>query len=251
MAFEKYRAIVSSDWNECLAPCGPFDVIAHTYPEFGPGLDRVFRQYTGNRMSLGQAAGVIGEMLPGPITRREMDLYLDARFEIYPGVVDLIEWCARRQILFMINTTGTIGYFQRIFAKGLLPPVPVLSAHPMIRYPAAGTDPASILALHETSDKGTHTEATARRFDVPLERVIVMGDSGGDGPHFAWAARSGAFKIGSMIKASLDGFCREKGIRIDVRFGVSYGDGEKRDAARERAFDFMALSTVIERRLGL
>jgi hypothetical protein len=26
------KAIVASDWNECLAPCGPFDPIPFAYP---------------------------------------------------------------------------------------------------------------------------------------------------------------------------------------------------------------------------
>jgi hypothetical protein len=29
----KYKGMISSDWNECLAPCGPFDPIAFAYPE--------------------------------------------------------------------------------------------------------------------------------------------------------------------------------------------------------------------------
>lgn len=32
----RYRAMISSDWNECLAPCGPFDAIAFTYPDLEP-----------------------------------------------------------------------------------------------------------------------------------------------------------------------------------------------------------------------
>jgi len=27
----KYKALVSSDWNECLAPCGPLDPISLVY----------------------------------------------------------------------------------------------------------------------------------------------------------------------------------------------------------------------------
>ena len=34
----KYKAIISSDWNECLAPTGPFDPIAFVYPEIKPRL---------------------------------------------------------------------------------------------------------------------------------------------------------------------------------------------------------------------
>jgi hypothetical protein len=34
----KYKAIVSSDWNECLAPSGPFDFISFNHPELTPHL---------------------------------------------------------------------------------------------------------------------------------------------------------------------------------------------------------------------
>ena len=52
-------------------------------------------------------------------------------------------------ILFMINTTGLMGYFQRVFAKKLLPQVPVLSANPMTRYAASVTDPPFMVDLCE------------------------------------------------------------------------------------------------------
>ncbi|MGA8831743.1 MAG: hypothetical protein ACLQT6_17200 [Desulfomonilaceae bacterium] len=47
----KYKAIVSSDWNECLAPSGPFDPISFTYPDLEPELSDLFAQYTGNQKS--------------------------------------------------------------------------------------------------------------------------------------------------------------------------------------------------------
>ena len=149
-----YRAIVSSDWNECLAPCGPFDCLAFNHPELEADLAAVFRQYSGNRISLGEATGRIRNLLPDPLSPDQMDAYLDASFTTYRGVPALIRWCLDNKILFMINTTGMIGYFQRIFAKGLLPPVPVLSAHPLIRYPGLKSDPLWVCELFETRDKG-------------------------------------------------------------------------------------------------
>ncbi|MBW2430111.1 MAG: hypothetical protein JRF56_14215, partial [Deltaproteobacteria bacterium] len=129
-----YKAIVSSDWNECLAPCGPFDFISFNQPDIRSKLSAIFRQYTANQIPLSEACGKIRKLMPNPVTPQQMDAYLDESFATYPGVPELIEWCLRENILFMINTTGMIGYFQRIFAKGLLPRVPVISAHPMIRY---------------------------------------------------------------------------------------------------------------------
>ncbi len=36
----RYKAIISSDWNECLAPSGPFDPIAFVVPGAKTGLER-------------------------------------------------------------------------------------------------------------------------------------------------------------------------------------------------------------------
>jgi hypothetical protein len=146
----------------------------------------------------------------------------------------------------MLNTTGMIGYFQRVFAKGLLPSVPVLSANPLFRFPAGAGDPGLVLDLNETRDKGRNTAAVVARMGIPAERVIVMGDSGGDGPHFEWAHRAGAFIIGSMTKHSLAAYCDEQGIAIGRRFGMVYGPGETRDVEREMAVDFRALIGTIE-----
>jgi phosphoserine phosphatase len=170
-----------------------------------------------------------------------MDAYLDRAYAVYRGVPELIEWCLSKGILFMLNTTGMIGYFQRVFAKGLLPQIPVLSANPMFRYSASATDPPTILDLIETRDKGRNTAAMAAGMGIPANRVIVMGDSGGDGPHFEWAHRAGAFTIGSMTKHSLSSFCRGRDIPIRLQFGVSYEKGAVRDEKKEKGVDFRDL----------
>jgi len=236
-----FKAIVSSDWSECLSPSGPFDFIAFNHPHLEAELSQVFRQYTGNKITLGEAGQKIRSLLPGPVTTDMMDTYLDQAFAVYRGVPELIEWCLGKGILFMLNTTGMIGYFQRVFAKGLLPRVPVLSANPLVRYATSGTDPGEVYELNETRDKGKNTAAVVQQFGIPGGRILVMGDSGGDGPHFEWAAQAGAFIIGSMTKHSLSSYCRDRRIPINLRFGVSYGDGERRDLEKEKRFDFMDL----------
>jgi len=237
----RFHTILSSDWSECLSPSGPFDFIAYNFPQLAPELNEVFRSYTGNRISLGDACLKISSLLPGPITPDMMDAYLDRSYAVYRGVPELIDWCLGKGILFMLNTTGMIGYFQRVFAKGLLPRIPVLSANPMFRYPASATDPPTILDLLETRDKGKNTAAMVASLGIPAKRVIVIGDSGGDGPHFEWAHQAGAFTIGSMTKPSLSSFCRAHHIPIRLRFGVSYEKGAGRDEEEEKGVDFRDL----------
>ena len=241
-----YRAMVSSDWSECLSPCGPFDGLSFIYPQLAEELNAVFRQYTGNRISLGRAADRIAELLPAPLSAGQMDAYLDASFATYKGVPDLIQWCLDNRILFMINSTGMIGYFQRIFAGKLLPRVPALSAHPMIHYPQSNTDPARVLELRETRDKGRNTEAVAKAEAIPADKIILMGDSGGDGPHFEWGSRTGAYLIGSMTKASLSSYCREKDISVNFRFGLDYASGKGSNPGMESDIDFRDLIATIE-----
>ncbi len=241
-----YKAIVSSDWNGCLAPCGPFDFISFAYPRLQSDLTDIFHQYTGNLISLGEAAGKIQELLPEPITPDQMDAYLDESFTTYTGVPQLIEWCSSHNILFMINTTGMIGYFQRIFAKSLLPPVPVVSAHPLISYPHNTGSSFRIYELLETRDKSKNTGEVARSLAIPAGKIILLGDSGGDGPHFKWGAAEGAFLIGSMTKPSLDAYCRAKGIAINLRFGLHYSQGEKKNQKEELEINFMDLTTTIK-----
>ena len=238
--------MVSSDWNGCLAPCGPFDFISFAYPRLKSDLSAIFRQYTGNLISLGEAAGKIRKLLPEPITPDQMDAYLDESFTTYTGVPELIEWCSSHNILFMLNTTGMIGYFQRIFAKNLLPPVPVVSAHPLIRYPQNTNGSCRFYELLETRDKSKNTDKVARSLAIPASKIILLGDSGGDGPHFEWGRANGAFLVGSMTKPSLDVYCRKKDIEIDLRFGLDYSRREKRNPQEESQVNFMDLATTIE-----
>jgi phosphoglycolate phosphatase-like HAD superfamily hydrolase len=242
---EKYKAVVSSDWSECLSPNGPFDPISFNYPELATELSSIFRHYTGNQISLSQAAHRIKGMLPARFTRNQMDAYLDASFKTYRGVPDLIEWCLSHDILFMINTTNTQAYFQRAFKKGLLPLAPVVAANPMISFAEAEDERRYVHEILEIEDKPRVTEALARSLNLLPQKVIVMGDSGGDGPHFQWAAASGAFLVGVMTKPSLAAYCRTKGININVTFGVSYALGEDRNIENEMNVNFMDLADVI------
>jgi len=75
-----YKAMVSSDWNGCLAPCGPFDFISFAYPRLKSDLSAIFWQYTGNIISLGEAAAQIRKLLPDSITPDQLDAYLDESF---------------------------------------------------------------------------------------------------------------------------------------------------------------------------
>ncbi len=240
---KRYRGMISSDWNECLAPCGPFDPMAFAYPELEANLSQVFRQYTGNLISLSEATRRIGGLLPKPITERQMDAYLDASFITYRGVVDLVKWCKEHHILFMINTTGMQGYFQKANAKGMLPQGIVVAANPMISYPGHGK---GMYEVREIEDKAKNTETVMRLHSIPAKRVILVGDSGGDGPHFAWGALVGAYLVGSMTKPSLEKHCKSKAIEINTRFGLTYSEGEKRDLEREMEVNFMGLVKVIE-----
>ena len=242
----KYRAMVSSDWNGCLAPCGPFDCISFTHPRLKPDLMAIFRHYTGNIISLGEAAAQIRGLVPKSITQDQMDAYLDESFTTYTGVPELVEWCSSHNILFMINTTGMIGYFQRIFANNLLPPVPVVSGHPLIRYPQHASGSCRFYELLEIQDKSKNTDKVARSLAIPAAKIILLGDSGGDGPHFEWGAANDAFLIGSMTKPSLGAYCREKDIEIDLRFGLDFSRVEKRNPPEESQVNFMNLATTIE-----
>jgi hypothetical protein len=245
-----FRAVVSSDWNECLAPCGPFDPLLFLYPDLGSILTDIFRMYTSNRISLGQAADQIRNTVPLPLTEEQMDAYLDSSFSTYRGVGRLIEGCLRRDILFMINTTGMTGYFQRLLAKGYLPRIPVLASNPLVSYPPKETDPDLVCEILEIDDKARRTEEVMKMFSIPPGKVILIGDSGGDGAHFEWGRSMGAFLIGSMTKPSLDAYCKRRKIPIDLRFGRSYQEGEPRDTEGEKEVDFTSLLPVVEEILG-
>ncbi len=233
-----YKAIVSSDWSECLSPNGPFDCIAFNFPALADELNHIFRQYTGNIISLTQATRAIRERLPQSLVVEQMDAYLEASFQTYKGVAELIEWCLDYDVLFMINTTGTQGYFQRVFAKKLLPTVPIVAANPSIRFADSGTETSYANEVLEIEDKPKNTEAILRAHSLPANKVVIMGDSGGDGPHFRWGAENGAFLIGIMAKNSLVGFCESTRIRVNRFFGLSYGVDQARDLEKEMKFDF-------------
>lgn len=239
-----YRAIVSSDWNGCLAPCGPFDYLAYHFPEIKGAVDNVFQSYTANRISLGQAMNHVIQLLPESITPAHMDAYLDEAFRIYPGVAELIEWCNRNALLFMINTTGAFGYFERVFAKKLLPHVKVISAHPLITFPDRTNDAAQYVALNEIEIKAVNTEAIMKQHEIPLGRQILMGDSGGDGPHFKWGFRAGGFLIGCHTKPSLYRYCKEKAITLDVDFSTGKLENRGREDGDAQALDFRRLITI-------
>ncbi|MEI7451319.1 MAG: hypothetical protein WCJ75_17050 [Desulfomonile sp.] len=241
----QYRGIVSSDWSECLSPNGPFDPIAFNYPEVVQDLSDIFKKYTGNVISLDRAISNIKDLVPQPLGIEQMDAYLDASFRTYTGVPELIRWCLERNIIFMINTTGTQGYFQRAIAKGLIPPVPIVAANPMIQFPKTDDLGRYRFEVLEIEDKPKNTAAVMKSLNLAGKKLVVIGDSGGDGPHFQWASQSGAFLIASMIKPSLKNYCRSREVFIDKFFGTVYEPGESRDTQREMAFDFMELAQVI------
>jgi hypothetical protein len=245
----KYRGLISSDWSECLSPSGPFDFMSFVYPHLTSKLSVVFRHYTANRIALSQAMQRCHELLPSPISAEQMDAYLDEKFAHYTGVPELIEACLSRDILFMINTTGSKGYFQRVFCKKLLPRVSALSAHAGLIFPASKSDPKVFFQLQEIGDKPVNTALAAKHFRIPPQNILVMGDSGGDGPHFKWAAEQKAHCLASMAKPSLKLFCTRQQIRIDKYFGISYRQGEPRHQTDEMRVDFRELIPYIFDRL--
>ena len=169
---------------------------------------------------------------------------------VYTGVPEFIRWCSDRQVLFMINTTGMAGYFQRALALKLLPAFGVLAAHFLVCYDRCATDPEFVFKLEEITDKPRHTAAVAKRFHIAPEKIIIMGDSGGDGPHFQWGAHIGATLIGSMVKPSLDRYCIEQGIAMTHRFGHAYADGETVAPEKESGYTFTDLTGIVGRVIG-
>ena len=240
-----YRAVVSSDWSECLSPNGPFDPLAFTYPQLEAELSSIFRSYTGNEISLRTATDRIRQLLPEPFTAEQMDAYLDKSFCTYTNVPELMEWCLSHDVLFMLNTTGTQAYFQRALEKKLLPPIQVVAANPVISFAAPGIETAFDFEVLEIEDKALNTEAVVSQLNIPPSKVMVMGDSGGDGPHFLWGGKNRAHLVGSMTKYSLQAFCDSAGVTIDRHFGITYAQGETRDVEREMGFDFMELTGFI------
>ena len=246
----QYRGLISTDWSECLSPNGPFDCMSFVYPELTSELAAIFRQYTGNEITLSGAMKRCRGFLPSPLNADQMDAYLDQQFVHYTGVPELIEACLSSNILFMINTTGAMGYFQRVFSKKLLPRVSALSAHPGLVFPAGESDPNVIFKLQEITDKPINTALAAKHFQIAPKNILVMGDSGGDGPHFKWAMEQNAICVASMAKPSLKVFCARQGIEIHQYFGISYENGEPRHEADEMRVDFRELVPFISDRLG-
>ena len=242
-----FKAMVSTDWNECLSPMGPFDPFIFAYPDIKEELERIFKEYTSNKMPLSKAMNLLKDICPRALTQKQMDSYLEKKFATYTGVSELIEWCKRNDVFFMINTTASIGFFQRVLARGLLPPISALSAHPAFRYGHCKTDPDMLFELLEITDKPVNTKKAADLRLIPYEKIVIIGDSGGDGPHFEWGAENGAFLVGSMTKWSLEGYCKDRGIQIDHYIGPCYAVDEKRDIEREMATDFDQLKDIIRR----
>ncbi|MDD3471177.1 MAG: hypothetical protein PHS86_00190 [Syntrophaceae bacterium] len=240
-----YKGLVSSDWNECLAPTGPFDPVAFIYPDLKKELDTIFKNYTSNQIPLSKAVSQIVGLLPKPFSIDQMDAYLERSFAIYNGVSEMIDLLASKNILFMINTTGALGFFQRIIAKKLIPAVPIIASNPFIQFPGAQTDPRFDYLVSEISDKGRNTATVIRKHGLLSSRVFLIGDSGGDGPHFSWGSSNGAYLIGSMTKASLSKYCDTNKISINKFFGVIYSENEPRDYEREYEFNFKELGLYI------
>ncbi len=244
------RGLVSSDWNECLAPTGPFDPVAFVYPELKEELGSIFKSYTSNEILLSEAVSEIVRLLPEAFSIEQMDAYLSKCFAIYAGVADMIEMLASNDILFMINTTGAQGFFQRIIANKLIPAVPIVAANPFIKFSGIETDQRFSHVVMETSDKGVNTNAVMQRFNIDASKVFIIGDSGGDGPHFGWGASIGAYLIGSMTKTSLTNYCSANNVNINKHFGLVYASNEPRDIPREQSFDFRELAHFIVERLS-
>lgn len=241
-----YNGMISSDWSQCLSPNGPFDPLTFVFPELEPELMSIFRRYTGNAISLGQAIGQIGAIVPRWPSKDKLDSYLDACFATYTGVPELIRWCRQNGILFMLNTTGFAAYFQRVFFKSLLPPIDVLSAQSKWSFNPVKNTPEHMVDLNEIEDKAHNTAAIAKQFSIAHHKIVLMGDSGGDGPHFQWGAKIGATLVGSMTKPSLSNYCRDRGITIHHHIGHTYSTGEPVSIDKERDFDFQNLIDILK-----
>ncbi len=245
-----YNGMISSDWSQCLSPNGPFDPLDYLYPDLKPDLTRIFRQYTGNEIPLGLAIDQVSAIVPDWPAADQLDRYLSSRFATYAGVPQLIQWCRRHKILFMVNTTGFAAYFQRVVANGMLPAIDVLSAQSKWRLTAQESSSMHLIELQEIEDKARNSAVIARKFSIPGHRIAVMGDSGGDGPHFEWGAAIGATLIGSMTKPSLRRYCSDRRILIHHEIGHIYQAGESISKDKESDVDFRSLIGILEPVMG-
>jgi len=248
---QNFKGIISSDWSECLSPNGPFDPLAFAFPYLQKDFERVFLTYTGNIITLQEAIRAIQEMIPSGLTQDQMDAYLDASFGTYVGVPEFLQWCLDHDILFVINTTSTQAYFQRAIHKGLVPAVPVIAGHPMTRFPGPSDGDRYSLEVLEIDDKPKNTALVMKEWGILPEQLIVIGDSGGDGPHFVWAHRQKANLIASMAKTSLVDYCRSQNVAIERFFGVIYKPGQSRELHLELQYNFMDLVPVVSEILHL
>jgi hypothetical protein len=142
-----------------------------------------------------------------------------------------------------------MGYFQRARVKRLLPALDAVSAHPMLRFASVPGVEISFHDLYEIEDKPKNTQKVMERFHLPASRLFILGDSGGDGPHFAWGAARGAHLVGCMTKPSLKAYCRKHHIRLNLDFGLSPPPGEPRDPQSEMGFDYMELATYMDQHI--
>ena len=120
----------------------------------------------------------------------------------------------------------------------------------MIRYTAGSHDPEIILPIQEISDKPIHTAVIARRFQIPDEHIVVIGDSGGDGPHFNWGARIGATLIASLAKDSLLSYCRERRIDIHHHWNPGAFAGAEEASVQSKPLSLDQLFKVIMQVMG-
>ncbi|MGB9616555.1 MAG: hypothetical protein ACP5M0_02440 [Desulfomonilaceae bacterium] len=250
-AQKKFKGLISSDWSECLSPNGPFDPLAFAFPDLQKDLERVFRTYTGNVITLQEAIRQIRDMLPSLPTREQMDAYLDASFSAYRGVPDFLQWCLDHDVLFMINTTSSQAYFQRAIRKGLIPAVPLIAANPLIQFPDPSDGDRYALEVLEIDDKAKNTAHVMKEWGIPAAQTIVIGDSGGDGPHFVWGSQQNAHLIASMAKPSLVNYCASHNATIHRFFGVVYKSGQSRDLQQELQYNFVDLAPIVSEILGL
>jgi len=89
-----------------------------------------------------------------------------------------------------------------------------------------------------------------KRYNISAHRLAVMGDSGGDGPHFKWTSSlDRAYLIGSMTKPSLESYCLKYQIAIDEYFGIRYRNGMSRDEETEMEVDFTHLIPLLTEHL--
>ena len=247
----EFKGIISTDWSECLSPNGPFDPISFCFPELKEELKKIFFKYTSNQIDLSNAIRRIEALIPHKITEEMMDEYLKSEFKTYRNVPQFIEWCMENNILFMINSTGSKGYFQFVLENYLIPPVPIVSCNPFIDFSSKNFQDTIWLDIKEIHDKPTNTQTILKRFGLSPKDLIIMGDSGGDGPHFEWGWKAGAHLISIMKKGSLERYCKERNIELDVEFGIDYSSGEAPSLEREMEIDFMDLRDHIRSLLSI